>query len=47
LFSFQKEIACGFSLTLHEMGDGFVKKEDILLFDKTIKDSLKNSSKKY
>jgi outer membrane protein assembly factor BamB len=28
------------------MGDGFVKKEDILLLDKTINDSLKNSNKK-
>ena len=29
-----------------KMGDGFVKKEDILFLDKTINDSLKNSSKK-
>lgn len=29
-----------------KMGDGFVKKEDILLLDKTLKDSLENSQKK-
>ncbi len=29
-----------------KMGDGFVKKEDILLLDKTLQDSLKNSLKK-
>jgi outer membrane protein assembly factor BamB/predicted phosphohydrolase len=29
-----------------KMGDGFVKKEDILLLDKTIKESLENSNKK-
>ncbi|WP_188050733.1 PQQ-binding-like beta-propeller repeat protein [Flavobacterium sp. GP15] len=29
-----------------KMGDGFVKKEDLLFLDKTIKDSLINSSKK-
>lgn len=29
-----------------KMGDGFVKHEDILFLDKTIKDSLKNSNKK-
>jgi outer membrane protein assembly factor BamB/predicted phosphohydrolase len=29
-----------------KMGDGFVKKEAIILLDKTIKDSLKNSDKK-
>jgi len=29
-----------------KMGDGFVKREDLLLLDKTLKDSLKNSNKK-
>ena len=29
-----------------KMGDGFVKKEDLLFLDKTLKDSLKNSAKK-
>ena len=29
-----------------KMGDGFVKHEDVLWLDKTLKDSLKNSNKK-
>jgi len=29
-----------------KMGDGFVKHEDVLWLDKTLKDSLKNNNKK-
>lgn len=47
VFSKGDYLFVGFPCGPHmKMGDGFVKKEDILLLDKTIKESLENSNKK-